>query len=178
LYTLYNFLFLCYYIHDVDRTPCNNNSTFSFHSFKFTQYCSKKCARVCNSKKQYETTLLKNKINYENSEIYSFEELKLKLEQITSATGKDRKLSLFTLNKHHLGKSLDYYIKDDVALNQKARILLKGYTTLPICKKEDCNSKVKKIDYEYCSVSCQSADNSERKLATYFDRTAYTHPKQ
>ena len=154
---------------------CSKEIKFSFAIYKTAKFCSKSCARIYNNDTQIQTTKDKTKELYENSKILEKEILKEELIKIKSKN-KNRRFSVVTLNRVGLAKSLDYYIKEDIEISLKAKMFLNDEYALKICKREECNNKVKQNKFDYCSVSCQTTDTYETGVNTYFEKTGFTHP--
>lgn len=154
---------------------CSKDIPFYPDINKTSIFCSKSCARIFNNDKQIQTTQNKAKIQYENSDIIDVPELKTRLIELKESD-KNIKLSYILLNREGLAKSVDYYIKEDLELSEKANMIIRNEFELKVCKREECSNKVKNNKHDYCSVSCQSQDNVETRAETYLNKTGFTHP--
>lgn len=159
---------------DYKKCPiCNDDVKFNYQLNKSGTYCSKKCARLSNNDRQIETTKNKAKEQYEKSLILSLDELYIKLINIKNA---NTKFSYIVLNREGLAKSLDFYIKENIKVSEKANMVMNNQFKLNKCKREECKNKVNHNYYLYCSNSCQAIDKSSIRIDTYFMKTGYYHP--
>jgi len=166
---------------NINQSPiCRNpkcNNPVSINSYNsFNTFCSKSCAASLHNKTTRKETLSKkSKEFYNNSKILSLEVLKKEIQKIRT---KYKKAHEYRLNRAGLGKSIDFYVKEDVDMYIKADMILHDILELKKCKNPDCSNKVNHYKHEFCSPKCQVNYNLSKMQSTCLEKYGYKNPFQ
>jgi len=157
---------------------CGNPVRFKTYN-KFPRFCSKRCS--CRSSQELRrTNELNNYAELKKSEtVHSLEDTKQYIKSKWLKSGIYEKEAVYA----DFYNSIMHYSPEDVeysSFSERMYFILndmKSEKDKPVCK--HCSGSVKFITSfyrEFCSNSCQSKHNVDKRQSTYENRTGYSHP--